>query len=141
MRKLQTLSKKDMALVAFLNVPWEAYKVLDDVEKNKFKLRWERMVQHEAAVMSRSIKRQVLPHEFAALISFRISIPSWSMFTLTKLYRFAKEGKLELVPGEIMKFTTIDGVWNDKMEFQRRAEVELFRNGIYPANMPEDVWM
>jgi GH24 family phage-related lysozyme (muramidase) len=140
MKSLQKLSKRDMDFVSHVNVVWDSYRSLDNYEREKFKVRWERMLEHEAACVSRHLKgKRIPPHEFAALVSFRMSIPSWNSFTKTRLAAFGREGRFEMIPSEIMKFTTVNGEWNEKLENQRRAEVDLFRSGQYPA-IPEDIW-
>lgn len=141
-KKTYKVSKKGRNFVTWLNAPYEAYGVLNDHDKKTFELRWNRLLDHEATVLNRWLnKRSITQQQFDALLSFRMSIPSWTSFTMTRLARFCKDLKWELVPMEMMKFTTkLDGMWCHNLEFRRKAECKLWEYGMYPDEMPEDVW-
>lgn len=136
---LQKLTDRDIDFISFHNVPWEAYQNMNPVEREKFKVRWLRLLSHEATCVSRHVRKRMPQHEFTALVSFRMSIPNWTTFVRTRLAAFGREGRFDMIPAEIMKFTTVNGEWNEKLESQRRAEVELFRDGQYPT-LPDNIW-
>jgi hypothetical protein len=126
--------------VALNNVDWESFVLMSEAEKTKFIVRWDRLVDHEATVLSRFLNGRLLKQSaFDALLSFRMSIPSWGRFTATRLARFIQDEKWDLVPGEIKKFNTVGGVWNDRLANQHLLEVQLWETGMYPE-MSEDVW-
>lgn len=140
-KKTYKVSKKGFSFVTWLNAPFEAYNVLKEHEKKAFELRWARLIDHEAAVLNRWLnKRSITQQQFDALLSFRVSIPSWTSFTTTRLARFCQDLKWEFIPTEMMKFTTLNGVWDDNLEFRRKAEAKLWEYRMYPDEMPEDVW-
>ena len=127
-------------MVALLNVNWDAYTKLSPAERQKFQIRWERLVNHEAAILSRFLNgRPLKQSSFDALLSFRMSIPSWDRFKNTRVARFLQDEDWDMVPLEFHKFCTVNGVWDDKLEYQHRIERQTWDFGMYPE-MPEDVW-